>query len=63
MIGIITKKGWALGLAVQTEPLGSYMLLDEESVRICHIITKNHTMTGGLVAVKASEAAWSNNDI
>ena len=62
MIGIITKKGWALGLAVQSDAGDAYMMLDEKSIRICNIITKNHEMTGGILAVKVSEAVWDNDD-
>ena len=61
MIGVITKKGWALGLAVEARADGGYMMLDEKSILICHIITKNHEMTGGILAVKVSEAVWDND--
>jgi hypothetical protein len=57
-IGIVKRKGWAHGLAVRETGGLPYMGLDEKTVRICTIITENHQMSGGIVAVRDVDVTW-----
>lgn len=58
-VGIIKKNGWAKGLLVrEINESYSFMGLDEKRIIIVTIITQNHQMTEGIVAVKESEVNW-----
>lgn len=58
-MGIVKKNGWAKGLLVrEINESYSFTGLDDKRITIVTIMTENHQMTGGIVAVRESEVTW-----